>query len=311
MQANQRTLELTGSIVEYIIKEKRAKGGAAGTPYSTHKTPFNPIFNPRYAATDTKKALQTGGSNAAPSTGKATGGKEWHLTKSKELAELEAALKTMPPRAQRRGHATGATPSTNKADAAVGGSGPTTTGKKRKYTDDDSAVTPAEHPPSKRQPSTTPYANTLDLKRAIIRRPGAPKPNVTSRLGRPSTAATPLTTEKQLQEQKKPVSTVKTAQLSHKKVKFSPCAASGVFNPMAVASTNKGKSNLGRMQSNTPCGSNTVTTDTPNGSVARRPTIRTISTAKSHRVGGSSSTSLRVAAAIRATVKSRQTQNSN
>ncbi|KAL4542128.1 hypothetical protein Ndes2437B_g06442 [Nannochloris sp. 'desiccata'] len=263
LKANQRTLELTGCLVEYIIKEKRAKGGATGTPYTR-------------------------------------GGKEWHLTKSKELAELEAALKTMPPPQQtlRRGRLPSATPS-------LAGAGAPVTGKKRKH--DDSTVTPAEHPPAKRHPSTTPYANTLELSRAILRRPGQSKPTVPSRLGRTSTpAAVPATQNKErLNTQALPSSATR----STKKVKFSP-APQKAASPMTIEAASSNK-NRGQ---NTPFGSrNVVDTATPNGLVARKPTLRANSSAKSRTRGGtasnrsgggnksSSSSSLRVAAAIRAT----------
>jgi hypothetical protein len=294
-------LELTGCVAEYIIKEKRAKGGAAVTPYSTHKTPFNPIFNPRYAPTDTKKALATRGSDAAPSTGKATGGKEWHLTKSKELAELEAALKTMPPPQQQQPRSGRATPSLATSSSKAAAPAAPVTGKKRKH-DDDNAVTPAEHPTAKRQPSTTPYANTLELRRAILRRPGQPKPPAgPSRLGRSSTPATTGVPATENKEQNPP-STMR----STKKVKFSP-------SPM-VAPANATAANRTQMNNNTPFGSQNavVDTSTPNGSIARRPTMRAVSSGKSRfsGAGGSSSgavrnksskSSLRVAAAIRAT----------
>jgi hypothetical protein len=312
LQANQRTLELTGCLAEYIIKEKRARGHATGTPYSTHETPHNPIYNPRYAPTDSKKALHTRGSDAVPSTGEAVGGKEWHLTKSKELAELEAALKTMPPpqKTQRSGRVAGPTPSLAGAEAPV-------TGKKRKY---DSAVTPAEHPPAKRQPSTTPYANTLELRRAILRRPGQSKPTVPSRLGRTSStpAAVPATENKErMSTQGRPSCTTRS---NIKKVKFSP-APQKVASQMTIETTRANNSLRGQ---NTPfCSRNVVHTATPDGSVAQKPTMRAISSAKSRtgaatRTGGtaskrsrgsgtisgkssSSSSSLRVAAAIRAT----------
>jgi hypothetical protein len=226
----------------------------------------------------------------------------------------------MPPPQQAHRRRGGATPSTSKA--AAGSTAPMT-GKKRKYAD-DSAVTPAEHPPAKRQPSTTPYANTLELRRAILRRPGAnPKPAVgPSRLGRSSSSVTPAAaahSENKHQEQctNSPIS---SAMRSNKKVKFSPAprnaaaAAGGVVaaSPMAVARSNKiipGQ--------NTPFSrSSVVDTATPNGSVARRPTIRAVSSGRSRmgsgtgtgsRTGGggsntsASTTSLRVAAAIRTT----------
>jgi len=253
-----------------------------------------------------QKALHTRGSDAAPSTGKAAGAKEWHLTKSKELAELEASLKTMPPPPQtrRRGPVAGATPCLAGAKAPL-------TGKKRKY---DRDATPSEHPPAKRQPSTTPYANTLELRRAILRRPGKPKP-VPSRLGRSSTpAAVPATENKErMNTQGRPSSAMR----STKKVKFSP-ASEKVARPISMlgeaASANK------KTSQNTPFASrDSVDMATPNGSIARKPTMRAISSAKSKTGGGtggtasnknrgdtiggksSSGSSLRVAAAIRAT----------
>jgi hypothetical protein len=212
-----------------------------------------------------------------------------------------------PPQAPRTGRAI-ATPSLPSSSKAVAAATASVTGKKRKY--DDSAVTPAEHPPAKRQHSTTPYANTLELRRAILRRPGQPKPVPgPSRLGQ--TSSTPSTANENKNQansnnQIRAPSTMK----STKKVKFSPTA------PADTKKTESMPSGQNRGQNSTPFNSrNVADTSTPNGFVARRPIMRAVSSAKSRMSSGSaknktasggiggksSSSSLRVAAAIRAT----------
>ena len=155
-------------------------------------TPYNPVFNPRYAPTDTKKAAaslpQTSESQQQqqqqqPSTTRGT----WLVNKSKELSELEADLKSImpPPKAPLR--ASTITDAAGSLNARV-----PITGTKRKERDNLAAVTSAErHPLVKRMSSIpTSMMNTLALKDIIIRRPGVPhrntttKPAVPSRLGR-------------------------------------------------------------------------------------------------------------------------------
>ena len=167
MQANLRTLELIAAILEWVYAEKLQNGDInAEDPTETVsvgtilQTPINPIFNPRYALTDTGKAAELL-RDLVPTT---CPPKEWHASKANELDELEAVLKSMPrhrARPQAHGKIAG--------DATL----LQLDGPKRKNL--DGAETPITSPPAKRQPGSTP-ADTLVLKAAIIRRPGGPRP---------------------------------------------------------------------------------------------------------------------------------------
>lgn len=92
-QANIRSLELIGSIKRSLSGDEEenepcnADASARRVDHIVDKTPNNPIFNPRYAATPS-----TRGTTRA---NRSTGSKSWHITKNSELRELEAQLQTI------------------------------------------------------------------------------------------------------------------------------------------------------------------------------------------------------------------------
>lgn len=192
LQANQRNVELAASIVEYIASSRGAR------PASAQKTPYNPVFNPCYALTDTARAVRAqlaeAGESVAPSTGPEQR-KVWHFTKSKELEELEAALKSLPraPRSASARRPSGAAPAAGTpAGAATLAPATRLTGTKRKASDAAAATPVTDAPSAKRGTPGSAAANTLVLKNQIIRRPGRPKARGPSRLGlSSSTAAVP------------------------------------------------------------------------------------------------------------------------
>lgn len=91
LQGNMKTLELVGAVIDHIRSLNPNINGKR--PDTAHKTPNNPIFNPRYAMTRSSLLLanQLNKIPTRPSSCRGT----WHITKSKELEELEAQLKTI------------------------------------------------------------------------------------------------------------------------------------------------------------------------------------------------------------------------
>lgn len=178
-----RTLELMGAIVEHM-GAKKGLSPPDGAPYprpttqgvrpeTIHKTPFNPIFNPRYAVTTSTKPL--------PASGKSTGGRsstrEWHVTKSQALAELEAQLKTIGPR--KKAFATPKLTPVTGAPAAATRRQMTGTKRKADASPDESIEN--EQRPGKRPAwQQCPQGSSASASR---RRPGDSKPAVTSRFG--------------------------------------------------------------------------------------------------------------------------------
>lgn len=147
--------------------EAGAEDPSAVSVDTIHRTPINPVYNPRYALTDTVKAAEMLRS-VQPTT---CPPKDWHVSKANELDELEATLKSMPRhKARPAAHAKSTDPTDDAKLLQLDG-------PKRK--NNDQTTTPIEVPPAKRHPGTpgsTP-ADTLVLKAAIIRRPGGPKPH--------------------------------------------------------------------------------------------------------------------------------------
>ncbi len=198
VQANGRTLELLGGIVQHMHSSKSGKGlsppdgtsyprrGSRGVrPETIHKTPHNPIFNSRYAVTtSTKPMMGTNKSNPSSTGGSKLG--TWHIAKSEALAELEAALKTITPRVTRSGlvFPTPSTATTTTTKRPL-------TGVKRKTAEDGEPGTSGQKeqaPPSKKAAFAVPGRPTPPRSVARpFRVAGSTRPALPSRFG-PSAA---------------------------------------------------------------------------------------------------------------------------